>query len=123
MVHSFELHVELISKAAVHENLQFHKADLRDLNALEKKSLKEASHPWLVVDDAHVNIIELFTFMDQFLVAGDYYVIEDLGDVPVSALAAGASFIEQQGYLVDTDYTDGFGKNVTCAPNAWFRKS
>lgn len=121
--HSFDRFIECVSPDARHPRLHFHQVDLRDLDTLDKKWLARAPHPWLVVDDAHANIARLFAFIDQYMAAGDYYVIEDaIATMPVESATAMARVAERLGYEVDSRYTDAFGYNVTSAPNAWLRK-
>lgn len=122
-VHSFDLDTNRIHENAKHPLLTFHKADLANLETLDKALLMGLPHPWLVIDDAHVEVFSIFSYLRHLLVPGDYYVIED---VPIEAnkeVIDGLQFVEQAGFLVDTYYTDGFGINLTCAPNAWLRKS
>lgn len=90
---------------------------------MDKDLLKSLPHPWIVIDDAHEQVFSIFSYLRDLLVPGDYYVIED---VPIEAnkeIIDGLQLVEQSGFLVDTYYTDAFGANLTCAPNAWFRKS
>ncbi|MCA1444448.1 hypothetical protein I6F07_30560 [Ensifer sp. IC4062] len=122
-VHSFDLHINCIHKDAKHPHLTFHKVDLLDVETMDKGLLKGLPHPWLLIDDAHVRVFSIFSYLSQFLMPGDYYVIED---VPIDAtreVMDGLQLMEQSGFLVDTYYTDAFGTNLTCAPNAWLRKS
>ncbi|MGL3104497.1 CmcI family methyltransferase [Bradyrhizobium sp. BR 1432] len=121
-VHSFDLHTKCIHDSANHPSLTFHRVDLSDISTLDAHLLMRLPHPWLAIDDAHVQVFSVFSYLNQFLTSGDYYVIEDH---PMSAdreIIDGLQLVEQAGFLIDTYYTDAFGKNVTCAPNAWLRK-
>jgi cephalosporin hydroxylase len=133
-VHSFELCYECIDPRAAHPRLQFHRADFRDLTTLDQTFLARLNHPWLVIDDAHENVADLARLMAQFMVEGDYYVVEDyfLGHPrrsssvrnafsPAAVLEAVIGF-DELGFVVDTKYTDAFGTNVTAAPNGWLIK-
>ncbi|TFV36553.1 CmcI family methyltransferase [Bradyrhizobium niftali] len=123
-VHSFDLYSKIVhERARKHPLLTFHQIDLSDVTNFDKDMLISLPHPWLVIDDAHVQIFSVFSYLNDFLVSGDYYVIEDN---PVHAnreFIDGFQLIEQAGFLIDTYYTDAFGTNVTCASNAWLRKS
>ncbi|MET4328650.1 cephalosporin hydroxylase [Bradyrhizobium sp. i1.15.2] len=122
-VHSFDLHTKCIHENAKHPLLTFHQVDLSDVETFDKELLMGLPHPWLVIDDAHVQVFSIFSYLSQLLVPGDYYVIED---VPIKAnkqIIDGLHLVEQSGFLVDTYYTDAFGMNLTSAPNAWLRKS
>ncbi|MCP1838483.1 cephalosporin hydroxylase [Bradyrhizobium sp. USDA 4524] len=122
-VHSFDLHTTRIHANAKHPLLTFHQIDLSDAEAFDKSLLMRLPHPWLVIDDAHVQVFSIFSYLSGVLVSGDYYVIEDIVSLLNKEAFDGLQMIEQAGFLVDTYYTDAFGTNVTCAPNAWFRKS
>ncbi|WP_157644439.1 CmcI family methyltransferase [Bradyrhizobium sp. WSM2793] len=122
-VHSFDLHTQCIHKNANHPLLSFHQVDLSDVATFDEILLKRLPHPWLVIDDAHVQVFSVFSYLNHFLVSGDYYVIEDEPMRADKEIINGLQLVEQSGYLVDTYYTDAFGTNVTCAPNAWLRKS
>ncbi|MCK1510975.1 CmcI family methyltransferase [Bradyrhizobium sp. 18] len=123
-VHSFDLYTKCIHEdAKKHPLLKFHQVDLSDIDTFDKELLMRLPHPWLVTDDAHVQVFSIFSYLSQFLVTGDYYVIED---DPIRAdkdVIDGLHLVEQAGFLIDSYYTDAFGMNLTCAPNAWFRKS
>lgn len=122
-VHSFDLHIKCIHQDAKHPHLNFHKVDLLDVETLDKDFLVGLPHPWLVIDDAHVQVFSIFNYLSALLVSGDYYVIEDVTLDATKEVIDGLRLVEELGYLVDTYYTDAFGSNLTCAPNAWLRKS
>lgn len=123
-VHSFDLHTKCVHEnARRHPLLTFHQVDLSDVTNFDQKLLMKLPHPWLVIDDAHVQIFSIFSYLNSFLAPGDYYVIEDNPAFPNREIIDGFELVEQSGFLVDTYYTDAFGINVTCAPNAWLRKS
>lgn len=122
-IHSFELCYKCIHERASHPRLRFHEVDLRDLSTLDADLLAGLPHPWLVVEDSHENLENLIPYLASFMVKGDYLVIEDVLLRPTAAIiekAVGA--VSQLGFLVDTNYTDAFGTNVTCAPNGWLVK-
>ncbi|MES0174035.1 CmcI family methyltransferase [Mesorhizobium sp. M0006] len=123
-VHSFDLHTKCVHEnAKKHPLLTFHQIDLSDATNFDEKLLARLPHPWLVVDDAHVQIFSIFTYLNNFMTQGDYYVIEDNPVQVNKEIIDGFQMIEESGFLIDTYYTDAFGINVTCAPNAWLRKS
>jgi len=126
-VHSFERLTKCIhSRARAHSKLHFHEVDLFDLRTLERALFEKSPHPWLVVDDAHVNLRAVVEFVAQFMQRGDYYVWEDVflpdsrNEELISDMAALA---KKFNLLVDVKYADAFGANVTCSPNSWLRKS
>ncbi|WP_083754881.1 CmcI family methyltransferase [Bradyrhizobium murdochi] len=122
-VHSFDLNTKCIHVDAKHPLLTFHQVDLSNVAAFDEHLLIRLPHPWLVIDDAHVQIFSIFSYLSRFLVSGDYYVFEDDPMKADKEIIDGLQLVEQSGFLVDTYYTDAFGSNFTCAPNAWLRKS
>ena len=122
-VHSFELLDKCIHPSASHRRLHFHHADLRYLNTLDEQSFARFRHPWLVVDDAHTNLAELVPFMADKMHVGDYLVVEDVMAYPTpDVIMAWVRLCDRLNLRVDSKYTDAFGYNVTCAPNAWLKK-
>lgn len=122
-VHSFDLHSKCIHKDAHHPLLTFHQVDLSDVATFDEALLPRLPHPWLVIDDAHVQVFSVFSYLNHYLLSGDYYVIEDVPIVANKEIIDGLQLVEQSGFLIDSYYTDAFGMNLTCAPNAWLRKS
>ncbi|MER8407742.1 hypothetical protein NKH16_24105 [Mesorhizobium sp. M1307] len=123
-VHSFDLYTKCIhDNAKKHPLLTFHQIDLSDAANFNEKLLMGLPHPWLVIDDAHVKIFDVFSYLNKYMESGDYYVIEDNPFQVNMEIIHGFQMIEESDYLIDTYYTDAFGINVTCAPNAWLRKS
>jgi cephalosporin hydroxylase len=127
-VHSFELCYRCISPRALHPRLRFHETDLRNLASVDPALLATLRHPWLVVDDAHENLVNLVPYVARFMRSGDYYVVEDVfcfhsHRVGRARMAFDAdrlaSIFDSLGFLVDTKYTDAFGQNVTASPNGW----
>ncbi|GLR45288.1 hypothetical protein GCM10007880_58050 [Mesorhizobium amorphae] len=123
-VHSFDLYTKCIHENAMkHPLINFHRVDLSDVANFDENLLKSLPHPWLVIDDAHVKIFSMFSHLNKYMISGDYYVIEDDPAKANKEIIDGFQLIEQSGFLIDTYYVDAFGINVTCAPNAWLRKS
>jgi len=85
---------------------------------LQGPSLDNMSHPWIVVEDVHVNTIGILRHMAPRLQRGDYIIVEDSrtkqGDLAVFDSDWGGAF------SVDTWYTDFFGRNMTCSADAIF---
>jgi cephalosporin hydroxylase len=80
--------------------------------------LETAPHPWLFVEDAHVNVCGVLTYFHQFFTTGDYVVVEDSGS---KHEAIGKFLARHSGcYKLDTRYTDFFGRNATCARDSIF---
>lgn len=120
-VHSFDLLSKAVSPRAKHPKLHFHQVDLKRLESLKVGLLKELPHPWLVIDDAHVNVLNVLSVLRQFMREGDYFVKEDTDGLGTTVQNAEyLSLAESLGFYVDRIYVDGFGFNVTTARNTWF---
>jgi cephalosporin hydroxylase len=119
-VHSFDINLESISERARHPNVHYHRADLRDLSSLDPELFKSLPHPWLVIDDSHVNVFGLFDWVNQYTTTGDYYIIEDVvASLPADELGR---LLASRNFLVDTFYCDNYGYNCTISPNGWLRR-
>ncbi len=111
--------VDRVKAKIEHPQVSFAQGDCSDPEGLfARKLLASEPHPWLVVEDAHHNVAGVLAHMHQFLLPGDYLVVED-SDVKREALR---SFIGARPgcYLVDTRFTDNFGRNATCAADLIF---
>ena len=78
--------------------------------------LRSAPHPYLIIEDAHVNAHGVFLYIDDFLIEGDYLFIED--SLPKSDDLSAFLTERPHRYRVDTYYTDFFGRNATSAVNS-----
>jgi cephalosporin hydroxylase len=107
--------VDLVKAELAHPGVTFYQGDCHAPAALfgGAATLAEAPHPWLVVEDAHVNVEAVLHHFHQALKPGDYLVVED-SDVKRDDLRRFLSAYPD-GYRVDTRYTDYFGRNATCA--------
>lgn len=111
--------VDLNKARLAHPQVSFYQGDCANPERLfDPELLRSAPHPWLVVEDAHQNVAGVLAHMHEFLASGDYLVVEDT-DVKREAIRA---FIGAHpgDYLVDTRFTDNFGRNATCAADAIF---
>ena len=111
--------VDLVKAELQHPNVSFHQGDCSDPEQLfDPELLRSEPHPWLVVEDAHHNVTAVVEQMHQFLLAGDYLVIEDseVKRPDIRKFLGG----HPGNYLVDTRFTDFFGRNATCAGDSIF---
>jgi len=111
--------VDIVKVEKEHPGVVFHRGDCFDPERLfDPDLLKAEPHPWLVVEDAHHNVAAVLAQMHKFLLPGDYLVIED-SEVKREAIRR---FLGEHpgGYLVDTRFTDYFGRNATCAGDSIF---
>jgi cephalosporin hydroxylase len=102
-----------------HPQVRFSQGDCAEPERLfDADLLQTEPHPWLVVEDAHHNVAAVLQHFHRFLAPGDYLVVED-SDVKREALR---QFLGAHpgSYLVDTHFTDYFGRNATCAADSIF---
>ncbi len=114
-VYSLDIKPPEVRRAGVH----FMAGDCKRIQEiLLPDMMQSAPHPWLVVEDAHVNTAGVFEHFHQYLRSGDYLVVED----SVNKLQTIAGFLtgREAQYRVDTRYTDLFGRNATCAGDSIF---
>lgn len=104
-----------------HEGVTLLRGDSNRIDeGLPDDLLASLPHPWLIIEDAHVNIGGVLEHLDQFMQARDYLIVED-----VEAESTLGPFLAARPgqYQVDTLFTDFFGHNATCAPDQIFRRS
>ena len=114
--------LDLEKPEATHERVRFIAGDCeRIAEAFPDMELAGMAHPWVVIEDAHVNVIGVLRHLHPHLKAGDYLVVED------SAIKGGdlARFdAEFPGcYQVDSLFTDYFGRNATACPDSILRRT
>lgn len=110
-----------------HPGIQIQEIDLNNIETeLKPAMLEHLPRPWLVIDDAHANMLNVINTVSKYLMPGDYYIVEDIflthfwtRPEKINELC---QVIDKNDFLVDTKYTDAFGYNVTCAPNSWLKK-
>jgi len=111
--------VDRVKVAITHPRVEYVQGDCSDPGHLfDLELLRSEPHPWLVVEDAHHNVGAVLEHFHNYLSPDDYLVVED-SDVKRETLRqfVGAHPGE---YLVDTHFTDNFGRNATCAADSIF---
>ena len=102
----------------------FHeRADLNEpKRALPAKLLKALPHPWLVLEDAHVNTLGVARHLLRYMHPGDYMVCEDIRPGSDKRRAWWA-FLERcaDSCALDLKFLDFFGINHCCAPDGWMK--
>jgi cephalosporin hydroxylase len=111
--------VDLKKPEANHEEITFIEGDCRTIDrALDEGLLRHIAHPWMIVEDAHVNVHGVLNYLHSYLIQGDYVIVEDsagkVNDIREFLSNTPAC------YKVDTYYTDFFGRNVTSAQDSIF---
>lgn len=114
--------VDIVEPTLRYPRVTFHRGDCNVPDAmLPAEILRNAPHPWLVVEDAHQNVAGVLDHFHRYLSPGDYLIVED-SDVKRDVIRA---FIDKHPgeYLVDTRFTDNFGRNATCAADSIFART
>jgi len=92
-----------------HEGVTFLEGDSREIN--NKFDIKNLPHPWLILEDAHIEVNKVITYFEKHMQIGDYIIIEDSVGKKLSNL------IVPRTLHVDAYYCDYFGINATSAMN------
>ncbi len=108
--------VDLVKPALQHDRVHFIEGDCQAIERVfDAQFLSTAPHPWLLIEDAHVNVVGVLAHFHQYLTPGDYAIVEDSAEKQEEI----RRFLAQApGYKVDTYYTDFFGRNATCAQDS-----
>jgi cephalosporin hydroxylase len=113
--------VDLVKVEAEHPRVSYTQGDCSDPAHLFDPGLMHSEpHPWLIVEDAHHNVAAVLEQFHRFLVPGDYLVVED-SEIKREAIRTFLARCPGE-YLVDTQFTDFFGRNATCAADSIFIK-
>lgn len=109
--------VDLRKPDVQHAGVTFIEGDCTSIgNVFHEEFLQGAPHPWLVIEDAHVNVYGVLNHFHPHVAQGDYVIVEDSAGKQDDI---GRFLGQAQGcYKVDTRYTDFFGRNVTCAQDS-----
>lgn len=114
-IESLDIQPPPVSDARV----SFRKADCERIEeSLPAARLAALPHPWVMIEDAHVNTRRVIEHLDAASRPGDYLIIED----SLGKRADIAAFAEARPgrWAVDTRYCDYFGRNATCAFDSIF---
>jgi cephalosporin hydroxylase len=111
--------IDLVKPQMEHPQVTFYQGDCRFPETIfDAELLRREPHPWLVVEDAHQNVAAILERFHEFLQPGDYLVVED-SDIKRQAIRTVLA-AHPDCYLVDTRFTDNFGRNATCAADSIF---
>ena len=103
--------------------------------------LEPLAHPWLIVEDCHVNTVGIIEYLHQFMKVGDYLVVEDTspalpnedksdegsdmgrwGEPKMKKLKKFLRNPIGQNFKVDSFFTDFYGYNCTGHWHGFLRK-
>lgn len=82
-------------------------------------TLDQCPHPWIIIEDAHVNVHGVITHFAAHMRTGDYLIVEDSRVEKMQILNKWATENDNT-FKIDTKYTDFFGRNATCSPDSFF---
>lgn len=131
------LSIDINQRAKVRRrNIEFLQGDGRDLGeTLSDARMRALPRPLLVIEDAdhhYLTTLAVLRFMDRYLAADEYILIEDgisvsfNNDGPQDGgpVRATHEFLAEHSgrYEIDTRYCDFFGHNVTWNPNGFLRR-
>lgn len=106
--------IDIVRPDHDYPDVRFVRGDLsRPRAVLSHHRLGTLSHPWLVIEDAHVNLVPVLEQVHSFLRQGDYLVVEDTCEPDKYEVFGQFARAHDGDYWVDTSYTDNFGYNAT----------
>jgi len=142
-VYSVDIDLSQLDKRAKTDyRVKFLEGDCNEINnILPPDFLSSLPHPWLIIEDAHVNLVGILDyFHNHGLQSGDYLIIEDTNKDLWEAWSDwdDREFIErmkgkldllknwlmkhQEEYLIDTYYQDMYGYNCSKNWNSIIKK-
>jgi len=96
--------------------VKFFRGDSNNVETLWDE-LEILPHPWLIIEDSHVNINGIVSHFEKSMVQGDYIIVED------TRSKKGEAMVIPKSLKVDQLYCDFFGRNATCSVNSIFCKT
>lgn len=112
---------DIIAPKIKYDNVTFLQGDSNEIGKVMKTQiLEKMPRPWLLIEDAHVNVHGVLSHFHPLMQEGDYLIVEDSENKQEEIVR----FLNDTGesYLVDAEYCDFFGHNVTCSFDSIFRK-
>ncbi|MDJ0620300.1 MAG: CmcI family methyltransferase [Calothrix sp. MO_192.B10] len=132
-VYSVDIDLSLLDEKARNDSrVHFLEGDCNNINAVfPPQMLSELPHPWLIIEDAHVNLVAVVEyFHSNGLQSGDYLIVEDTNRLywelwgdnwdDRAEMEQGVKKMDdlrnwlidhEKEYLVDTYYQDLYGYN------------
>ena len=149
-VYSMDINISNIEKRVNElksDNLTFLQGDCYKIaETFSEDLLKTLPHPWLIIDDAHVNVVAVLEHFAAHMTTGDYFIVEDtnphmpkavVGEEGVGEnlfpeyvpfgnrlLDCVKSFLarNKETFAVDSFFTDFFGYNGTWNWHGYIRR-
>lgn len=103
-----------------HENVTFVNCDLYNMQDLDKfiNSYNIKGNK-IIIEDAHVNLLNVLNFFDKILEKDDYLIIED--SESKQKIINSFATLNSKKYKLDKYYLDFFGSNITSCINSIFK--
>jgi len=98
-----------------YERVTFSKGNSKGINNT-MFDVEVLPHPWIILEDAHVEVNKVIRYFTKHMYDGDYIIIEDSRSKMQSKLKVPNTL------KVDTYYCDYFGLNATSSMNTILRK-
>ena len=112
--------LDKIKPSLKHKNVTFLKQDINNLEELNKlEFLNNINGKKLIIEDAHVNILNVLNFFDRYINKNDYLIIEDSSGK--QKYIKEFMLLKDSKYKVDQYYVDFFGTNITSCINSIFK--
>ena len=145
-VYSMDLDLSLLGEGAKTlnpDNVTFLQGDCNEIEkTFTPEMLSKLPHPWVIVEDAHVNLSGTLGYLHNYMKEGDYLVVEDTNPyIPreIGVLAtmfdsiplAGPQKLEElkvflrkhdEFYAVDSFFTDFYGYNCSWMWHGFIRR-
>ena len=91
-----------------YEGVTFFQGDSREISNFNTENLP---HPWLILEDAHIEVNRIMRYFEKHMHIGDYIIIEDTRGRMQTKLKVPNTL------HVDAYYCDYFGRNATSSMN------
>ena len=97
-IYSVDIDLGLVDEEAkAHPRVTFLEGDLYFVEQLLPPSLlQECPHPWIVIEDSHVNVLASLSYFHRWMQCGDYFIVDDTN--PHTPAVAGMGLYEELGY-------------------------
>ena len=105
-IHSMDIQKAKIRKR---KTLNFLEGDSNNIEEIFS-DLSIYPHPWMIIEDAHVNVTEVVNWFTTGTLFGDYVIVEDVRGSKMDELNKWKS---QRTMMIDRHYMDYFGPNAT----------
>ena len=115
-IYSFDINMPKVK----HDKVTFINCDLYNTDELKKLlNLYNIKGKKIIIEDAHVNLLNILNFFDKILIEDDYLIIED--SESKQRIINTFTSTNNKKYRLDQFYLDFFGTNITSCINSIFK--